>query len=281
MRDTESGLVEVLESRRLLSSATLGGAGLLTVRADAGAANTITVQYSDDGLSVDVSVSSVKGHAATRTLTKSFARTMNITKVLVVGSTKSNDITVGTSNNFLIETEIQDHGGSDTIAVGDQNATINGGHGDATITAGGGDDTIFGATGSNQITVGDGNDSIQGGNGGDTIIAGNGTDIIVGGHKATAFHVGDGNDMIFGEAAKDIIVAGNGTDTIWAGKGNSQITAGDGNDALGAVVGRNTIVGGNGHNTFLVRSLKNESTNYDSSKDTLVIVQKQPKPPKI
>ncbi len=276
-----AGLIETLETRKLFSSITLGGAGLLAVRPDAGAANTIDVQYSDDASSVDVSVSSVNSHGATRNVSKSFPSSMNIAKVLVVGSTKSNVITVGNNSDFLIPTEIDDHGGNDMITIGDQNATIKGGHTNATIVAGNGDDVIFGCSGTNQITVGDGNDSIMGGHKDDTIIAGDGTDVIVGGTKADNIHVGNGNDTIFGEATNDVIVAGDGTDTIWAGKGNDQVTAGNGNDALGAVYGRNTIIGGNGHNTFLVRSLTHQTTNYDPSKDTLVITQKQPKAPKI
>lgn len=275
------GLIETLESRQFLSSVILGGEGLLSVRPEVGAANTITVQYSEDSLSVDVSVASVNSHGVKRQISKSFPRTANIKKVLVVGSTRSNVITVGTTGTFLIPTEIQDHGGSDMITVGDQDATINGGHGNATISAGDGNNVIRGASGKNQITAGNGNNSILGGHGGDTIIVGDGANTIVGGTGADAIHAGNGDDTIFGEGTKNVIVAGDGNDTIWAGKGNDQVTAGNGNDALGALGNHNTLIGGTGHNTFLVHSVNHQTTNFDPAKDTLVIVDREPKPPKI
>ncbi len=282
MADAAPEFFETLEHRRLFSSMTLGGAGLLTVRADAGAANTITVEFGSNQLSVDVMVSSVTGRGVTRTASKSFPRTLSITKVLVVGSSKSNIISVGTIGAFLIPTEVDGHGASDQITVGDQPATLSGGRGDTTIMAGNGDDVIVGGSGANRITVGDGNDAIRGGNHGNTINAGDGRDTIVGGNGADAIHVGDGNDLVFGLGGKDVIVAGEGNDTIWGGSGNDQITTGNGNDVLGDVSGRNTLIGGTGHNTFLLRTLKAQTINYDPAKDTLIVpTTREPAVPKI
>ncbi len=116
------------------------------------------------------------------------------------------------------------------------------------------------------------NTIIDGGNGADTITAGNENDTIYGGWGNDVITSGQGNDIVHGGRGSDSITAGDGNDTLWGERGEDTLVAGNGNDVLGGILGKNTLTAGSGHNKFYVSKLTNNVTDYDSTKDTLVIV---------
>lgn len=116
-------------------------------------------------------------------------------------------------------------------------ATLIGGAGNDVITGGNENDSILGNAGADMLNGGIGNDTIYGGPGNDTLIG------------------SDGDDLLFGQGGHDLILGGNGNDTLY--------------DA----VGPDTLYGGAGDNTFDIHAPKKDLTDYDSTKDTLKIVQ--------
>ncbi len=137
---------------------------------------------------------------------------------------------------------------------------------------------IFGGRQADQITIDQSvasfnlNTVIDGGRGADSITGGNENDTIYGGCGDDVISSGQGNDVVHGGRGNDSITAGDGNDTLWGGRGADSIVAGNGNDVLGGIVGKNSLTAGTGHNKFYVSKLSNNVTDYDSTKDTLVIV---------
>ena len=272
MYDWKYNGIESLESRRLLSAAVLAGTTLM-VKGDAGAANTISVHYNDAGDQVEVTIDSTNKLGVAKHLDKFFPTALGITQVVIRGGAKADVINVGQSGkDFDINTRIFAMPGADTIHTSDESDWIDAGAGNDTVTSGDGNDTVRGGQGNDSLTVGDGNDKVAGGQGNDVITAGDGNDLLTGGSGADSVTAGDGTDLIYGGAGNDVLTAGNGVgDTLFGGPGDDSLTAGNGGDTFGGVLGHNTITGGTGHNTFYVKSLAANTTNYDSTKDTLVI----------
>src|ERR1700712_5118715 len=138
-------LVEKLEVRRLFATANVAG-GVLTLRADSGAASTITVDFSSDNLGVDIAIPSVNGKGITNTLSKTFPKTQSINSVRIFGSNKNDTILVGQNS----------HGFAYNLAT-----SIDARNGDNTMTTAGEDDSIITGNGNDIINSGDGNDLIR------------------------------------------------------------------------------------------------------------------------
>jgi len=77
--------VENLEGRMLLSADAVLEHGTLRVHGIEDSPNTIVVGNSADGLSVNVSVSTLKKNGVTKTITASFPKTLGIDKVRING----------------------------------------------------------------------------------------------------------------------------------------------------------------------------------------------------
>ena len=243
---------ESLEARTLLSAAYVSGHTLMVV-GDTNTPNAISVDYNASGSAIVVSVNPKSPTG----LTQSFPKTPAIKAVVVHGGAQNDTITVGqTGKAFNINTTVFGLAGADNIKTGPENDSIQ---------AGAGNDTVF---------SGNGNDTVHGGTGNDSITAGNGNDVLYGDDGADVIKAGNGNDLIRGNTGNDTITAGNGNDSLWGGYGDDVITAGNGRDTLGGILGRNTLLGGTGHDTYYVSVLKNNVTNYNSKKDTLVITKR-------
>ena len=278
----KSGMIESLETRRLLSTVTLGSHGLLKVRGDAGAMNVITVTNDTDPTMIDVSVTGTKANGTpTAPLSQTFTKA-NVLAVLIIGGAKADTISVGQTNGaFAIPTAIFSGPGNDTVTTGAESDTITASGGNDTVNSGEGNDIVRGGQGDDSITVDGGNDKVHGGSGNDVITAGNGNDTITGGPGNDSVTAGNGSDLLFGGTGNDTVTAGNGNDTMWGGAGDDVITAGNGVDSFGGILGHNTLMGGTGHDTFIVHKLANNVTSYDPAKDTLQLVGHEPGDPNI
>src|SRR4051794_22700649 len=105
--------VEQLESRRLFAGSAHIALGVLTVKGDAFARNTIVVSNSADGLSVDVSI-----QAAGKTVQASFLNSLPITSVLIRGGFGKDTITIDQTNSAVaLDTVIDGRFGNDTIVA--------------------------------------------------------------------------------------------------------------------------------------------------------------------
>jgi len=122
MRHSMCGRLEVLESRRLLSSALLVG-GTLEVLGDTGVTNQITVGLDEAG-SIVVSMAANSGPATTQTF--AFA---DVTKILIRGG-RGND-TLAVDQGISIPAGIFGLAGNDTITGGSGNDRLFGGAGDS------------------------------------------------------------------------------------------------------------------------------------------------------
>src|SRR5256885_1883608 len=100
-RGPKAGVIETLEARQLLSGAVLSH-GVLRVFGDGGSLNTITVNNSADGLSVDVSISSTNQLGVVKPFAKSFPKSLIINSVFVRGGHLADTINVGQSNGAFV-----------------------------------------------------------------------------------------------------------------------------------------------------------------------------------
>lgn len=298
---------ESLEQRVLMSAAVLAR-GVLRVAGDARAANTIVVENSPDGLSIDVRVDSINVLNQTKNLTRTFSKTLGINAIFVRGGRLRDTILVGQANDttgaeeFILPTRAFSFAGNDAITLTDAPDFVNSGVGNDVVDTNGGNDIIFAGAGNDDIDAGDGddwvrgfqgddildgdggNDRLNGGVGNDNIQAGQGNDLVRG-EQGDDIIEGDGdNDLLFGGTGNDILRGGAGNDSLWAGVGDDTLEGGIGDDNLGGILGRNNLSGGIGADTFHVRDLAlNASNDFNAAEgDILNIVRGRkegPRPP--
>ena len=187
-RHSMCGRLEVLESRRLLSSALLVG-GTLEVLGDTGVTNQITVGLDEAG-SIVVSMAADSGPAMTQTF--AFADVM---KILMRGGGSNDNLAV--DQGISIPAKICGLEGNDTITGGSGNDRISGGTGDDVIVGGAGNDMIHGQAGNDNISGGEGNDRIFGETGNDTLTGDAGKDVLHGGPGSNTIN-SDAEDRVIG-----------------------------------------------------------------------------------
>src|ERR671912_2854303 len=90
--------IEALETRRLMSGATLGAGGVLRVWGEDLKTNAITVQNSVDGLSVEVTVASTNSLGVTKTFSRSFLKSAGINSLYLTGGSKNDVINASSLN---------------------------------------------------------------------------------------------------------------------------------------------------------------------------------------
>ncbi len=198
-------LIESLESRRLLSSATLNG-GLLRVLGDSETTNDIAITVSGDDL--------VVAHNGN---TDTFAKA-DVRHVLVRGGAESDTVNVATLGVFV---RVMTWGGDDNVTTGDDRCAIFLGDGNDTAAIGDGKAVIYGGDGDDSITVGNGGAWVFAGRGNDTIVAGDGRNLIHGGSGNDNITAGNGNNRIFGGAGNDTMTSGSGNDWLFGGSGTA------------------------------------------------------------
>src|SRR5688572_9882237 len=135
MRNRNQGMIESLESRRLLHGAALED-GLLRVWGDDLKTNVITVANSSDGLSVNVTINSTNSMGVTKTFTDSFLKSTGISSVLVTGGSKNDTINAsGTNGAANLPVRVVGRAGNDAINTGSGDDLISGGAGNDTISS--------------------------------------------------------------------------------------------------------------------------------------------------
>ena len=266
MRGWNSGLVEGLESRRLMASVVLFG-GVLNVRGDAPASNTIVVRNSADNLNVEVSVSSVNRRGQPGTpVSQSFPKTQ-VNGITIRGGVLADGITVEdpATAPFTIAVRVDSGGGNDTVRTGSGIDIVYAGAGDDNITTGAGPDLVRGMGGHDVVDAGHGNDRVSGGAGNDQLNGHTGDDAIRGGAGYDTLTGGDGDDQLFGDADGDTLHGDAGNDRLYGLQGNDGLFGGAGDDTLGGVIGNNTLHGDAGFDLFVVRELAlNGETDFNT-----------------
>ena len=265
---TRNPSVESLESRQLLSSATLGADGVLRVVGDSLKGNAITVRNSADDLSIEVVILSTNAGGTTTTFNRSFLKSVGISSLWVSGGLK-NDGIFATGVDLPMRADGKT--GNDWIVTGNGNSLVYAGGGNDRVDAGAGNDRVLGGLGDDELNLGDGNDRASGGWGNDLIRLAAGNDFARGDAGNDRVEAGDGNDLVFGSGGTDTLLGENDNDTLWGGGGDDIVTGGDGDDTLGGVLGGNVLGGGNGADTFVVLRLElNPFNDYNESLDELV-----------
>jgi len=213
-----NGMLEQLESRRLLSSVDLAG-GVLTV---------MGTQDKDE-----------------------------ITLSLKAGSTTQLSVDMnGVVQNFNVSAInsifVYGRGSDDKIEVSNENGVVpfgmflGGGEGKDEIVGGNFDDTLRGGDDNDKLTGGRGNDSMVGDDGNDDLTGGIGDDYHFGGAGNDVLAGNGGNDFLKGGADNDRMLGGNGDDELWGNEGNDSLLGDDGNDFLVGGVDDDDLDGGAG-----------------------------------
>ena len=177
---------EALESRRLMSGASLSPRGNLRISiASLGElGGSVTVALNEAGTNVVVTGSG--------DLTGSYPLA-NVRRVVVLGSAGADTINTSAFSKF---THVVGGPGADTITTGDGRDLVDSGRGEDNVSTGKGDDVVHG---------GDGNDTILGGDGNDRLFGGKGNDSING---------GEGDDLLGGILGTNTLIGGGGRDTF-------------------------------------------------------------------
>lgn len=238
-----SNLIESLETRRLLSTATLRG-HTLRVAGDVDADNTIIVSLNDAGDQVQVNINSEAAQ---------FFTLADVKRIIVRGRNGNDTLGVDEARGGLgrILVYMEGGDGNDEIGTGLERDIINGGKGDDFLHDAGGNNIVSGGDGTDNIITSDGNDWISGGPGDDTIDAFNGRNRIFGGAGNDIIGSGAGNDFIDGGRGNDRITSNAGDDRLHGGAGDDILDAGDGNDRLFAGSGADQLIAGAGDDTLV------------------------------
>lgn len=180
MSSQSSSLIESLEGRTMLMGASVVH-DVLRVSAAPAASNTIVVANSGDGLSVDVTITSVTRRGVTKNFSASFPKSIGFTKIAVRGGAGADNISIGSeASPIALPALIDGKAGNDAIVGGDGNDLIVGGLGDDTLIGGKGDDVLFGKQGNDHLFGDEGNDTLWGGAGDDEVDGGVGDDKLGG-----------------------------------------------------------------------------------------------------
>ena len=191
------GPVEAREQREWLDPAISfdDESGVLTVVAEAGRDNRLTVSATGDGVQFMV-------EANERTLRR--IDSADVTRIVLRGGDGDDRLGFGFITNDV------------TPIVP---AHLDGGAGDDTLGGDRGDDTLIGGDGDDVLSGRDGHDTLVGGDGGDALDGGGGVDALDGGAGPDTLSAGDGDDLLRGGDGDDVLDGGAGDDTLDGGLG--------------------------------------------------------------
>ncbi|MEM7683207.1 MAG: hypothetical protein AAF293_00175 [Pseudomonadota bacterium] len=137
--------------------------------------------------------------------------------------------------------------GADTLTGTSGDDVIQGDAGEDLISGLAGADTILGGSQYDTIFGGAGDDDVDGGNGRDSVDLGDGADIFRdNGQTGTHAH-----DVVDGGAGDDTILGGGGDDLFMGGAGADEVIGGDGDDRIAGGTGDDLLTGGSGLDTFV------------------------------
>ena len=157
----------------------------------------------------------------------------NIDLAVIIGPAV---ITGGSGSNIV---HADDH--PQSIILGADDDTLDGGGGNDTIGSAAGDDLLIGARGRDLITGGADNDTLKGGPQADSLIGGSGDDLLTGGQGSDTLKGAYGNDILKGQQYQDLLQGGYGDDTLFGGKGKDILKGGEGADTFRLSKGKDTI----------------------------------------
>ena len=277
-RTSSNQLIESLEVRRMLSTATLAPGGVLTLVGGA-ERNSFYVSFGTGGvfnvLDNGVKIGSFK--------------VATVKKIAVTCGDGMDQVYLGALG---VPSMLDGGAGEDHLYATDKSDTIIGGDGPDHITAHQGDDSIDGGAGDDHISAGDGNDRVTGGDGRDRVWGHDGNDWVDAGLGADMVHGGEGVDTIsyadrvnpvfvdmtgfgkgeqaddgeagemdFMDADNEVLVGGKGNDVLVGSADpngnfrdtfnpNNRLFGGDGNDTIRGLDGNDTLDGGLGADVF-------------------------------
>ena len=157
----------------------------------------------------------------------------NIDFAVIIGPA---EITGGSGSNV-----VHADGHRQSIILGADNDTLNGGAGHDTMGSAAGEDLLIGARGRDLITGGADNDTLKGGHQADLLIGGSGDDILSGGQGRDTLKGSSGNDILKGQQFHDLLQGGVGDDTLFGGQGKDILKGGEGADTFQLSKGKDTI----------------------------------------
>jgi len=196
-------LIEVLESRQLLSAAVQGTDPLTAILVINGTNKSDTIRL-------------VMQPAAAPATPTTLSVELN-----------------GAATPFDVATfaKIQVFGGNghDTIRVDEVNGPIGK---PVTMRGGNGKDLLVGASEVDVLYGGNGNDNLQGGAGMDSLYGQNGNDKLDGGADADLLDGGRGNDVLSGDGGGDTLIGGPQQDRIRGGAGTDTFDSRDGRNEV-------------------------------------------------
>jgi Ca2+-binding RTX toxin-like protein len=253
MPEPRPAMMEPLEGRRLLSSATFypsgSAAGHLIVRGTPNKPNTIVLRAVNNGTQFQVT-----HNGKTQTFNRA-----GVLRFYAFGGNKADTIRVDDlpARQFTFPIQIFGRGGNDTLTGGSGRDTVGGGAGDDLILGGYGEDRLTGDAGDDRVYGGftravfnDGRDTLWGGDGDDLLVGGSwydvmfgdaGSDRMFGGFEDDPTNRrGDASDDMFGDDGDDYLHAGAG--------GRNRMHGMAGNDTLVGAPGIDTLYGGAGDN---------------------------------
>jgi len=232
-RKAFSSNIEQLESRRLLSSATLSG-GVLTV---------LGSQNQDD-----ITISLRAGNTSQLSVDLNGAvSNFNISaidSIFVYGRTGDDTIVVSNENGVVPMAMFLGGGADKDIIVGGNFAdTLRGGEADDELTGGRGNDSLGGDDANDILTGGIGDDFLFGGPGNDEIFGNGGADFLKGGADNDRLFGGNNNDQLWGNEGNDSLLGGDGNDFLVGGQDDDDLDGEAGSDELFGQLGNDDFFG--------------------------------------
>ena len=157
----------------------------------------------------------------------------NIDYTVIIGPAV---ITGGTGSNVVLADDYPQ-----SIVLGADDDTLDGGGGNDTIGSAAGNDLLIGGQGRDLITGGADDDILKGGPQADSLIGGFGDDNLSGGQGRDTLRGSRGNDNLKGQKFNDLLHGGAGDDTLFGGQGKDILKGGEGADTFRLSKGKDTI----------------------------------------
>jgi Ca2+-binding RTX toxin-like protein len=279
-RSTSIFQLHALESRRMLTTASVDASHLLTIVGTKSADVIVVNRLSNGKVSVSEVATQFRPGSGSGQFNKISITTGNGNDRVTISSNVPyvSAATSGGAGNDTLTGGI----GNDSLAGGDGNDTLDGGAAGAdAISGGSGFDTANYSTRTDNLTItldgkandgakggaekdnvqteevitGSGNDSLVGSSGDDFLAGGAGNDTVIGGARSDTIFGEAGNDSLSGGHQNDVLVGGEGNDTLFGNDGRDILIGGDQTDHLYGGRGEDILIGG--------------STEFDSDPDAV------------
>ncbi len=263
-RIVQNGLMETLESRRMLASVLTG--------------STLYVTGTESNDLIGISIKRTQLRVNLNNVIEVFNK--SLVSRIEIQALGGNDIAGWTG--ISIPTYINCGLGNDSVLGGLGNDSLTGAGGKDTLRGGAGIDRINGAN-SNDILYGDdgddviyggfGNDYAEGGTGKDRFFGEDGDDKLVGGIGNDGVYGGEGNDLLYGQVGNDYILGENGNDQLIGGEGDDQLDGGAGLDSVYGELGDDVIKAKDSAADLIDGGDGTDTATVDNSLDSLTSIE--------